>query len=88
MAALAVLASSQWISTRPAPDNSSATGVSARAAAIPRRLGYRLDRIEAHEREAPGERGRRMIWVWDRGEAPAAGWSTGPAGRSARSGAG
>ena len=58
------------------------------SAAIPRKLGYRLDRVEAHEREAPGERGRRMIWVWDRGEAPAAGWSTGPAGRAARSGAG
>ena len=58
------------------------------SAAIPRKLGYRLDRIEVHEREAPGERGRRMIWVWDRGEAPGAGWSTGPAGRSARSGAG
>ena len=35
------------------------------SAAIPRKLGYRLDRVEAHEREAPGERGRRMIWVWD-----------------------
>src|SRR5215468_765458 len=31
------------------------------SAAIPRRLGYRLDRVEAHEPEAPGERGRRMI---------------------------
>jgi RimJ/RimL family protein N-acetyltransferase len=58
------------------------------SAAIPRKLGYRLDRVEAHEREAPGERGRRMIWVWDRGESPAAGWSAGPAGRAARSGAG
>ena len=36
------------------------------SAAIPRKIGYRLDRIEAHEPEAPGERGRRMIWVWDR----------------------
>jgi RimJ/RimL family protein N-acetyltransferase len=36
------------------------------SAAVPRKLGYRLDRIEAHEPEAPGERGRRMIWVWDR----------------------
>jgi RimJ/RimL family protein N-acetyltransferase len=35
------------------------------SAAIPRKLGYRLDRIEAHEPEAPGERGRRLIWVWD-----------------------
>jgi RimJ/RimL family protein N-acetyltransferase len=59
------------------------------SAAIPRKLGYRLDRTEAHEREAPGERGRRMIWVWDRaGEARAADWSTGPASRTARSGTG
>jgi len=59
------------------------------SAAIPRKLGYRLDRVEAHEREAPGERGRRMIWVWDRpGAAPGAGWSTGPNGRAARTGAG
>ncbi len=36
------------------------------SAAIPRKLGYRLDRMEAHEPEAPGERGRRMIWVWER----------------------
>jgi RimJ/RimL family protein N-acetyltransferase len=56
------------------------------SAAIPRKLGYRLDRIEAHEREAPGERGRRMIWVWDRaGGAPGAEW---PTGRAARSGTG
>jgi RimJ/RimL family protein N-acetyltransferase len=56
------------------------------SAAIPRKLGYRLDRIETHEREAPGERGRRMIWVWDRaGGAPGATW---PTGRAARSGTG
>jgi RimJ/RimL family protein N-acetyltransferase len=36
------------------------------SAAIPRKLGYRLDRIDDHEPEAPGERGRRMIWVMDR----------------------
>jgi RimJ/RimL family protein N-acetyltransferase len=35
------------------------------SAAIPRKLGYRLDRVEPHVREAPGERGRRMIWVWE-----------------------
>lgn len=35
------------------------------SAAIPRKLGYRLDRVEAHEPEAPGEKGRRMIWVWE-----------------------
>jgi RimJ/RimL family protein N-acetyltransferase len=33
------------------------------SAAIPRRLGYRLDRIEDHEITAPAETGRRMIWV-------------------------
>jgi RimJ/RimL family protein N-acetyltransferase len=38
------------------------------SAAIPRRLGYRLDRIEPHEPEAPGEQGRRMIWLWDTGD--------------------
>jgi RimJ/RimL family protein N-acetyltransferase len=36
------------------------------SAAIPRKLGYRLDRTEPHEPEAPGERGRRLIWIWDR----------------------
>src|SRR5262249_60537312 len=35
------------------------------SAAIPRKLGYRLDRVVAHEPEAPGESGRRMIWVRD-----------------------
>jgi hypothetical protein len=42
------------------------------SAAIPRKLGYRLDRIEPHEPEAPGEQGRRMVWVT---ESPV---STGP----------
>ena len=37
------------------------------SAGIPRKIGYRLDRIENHEPEAPGERGRRMIWVWEAG---------------------
>jgi RimJ/RimL family protein N-acetyltransferase len=36
------------------------------SAAIPRKLGYRLDRVDDHEPEAPGERGRRMIWVMER----------------------
>jgi RimJ/RimL family protein N-acetyltransferase len=59
------------------------------SAAVPRKLGYRLDRVEAHEREAPGERGRRMIWVWDPpGGAAGVEWSTGPGGRAARAGAG
>ena len=57
------------------------------SAAIPRKLGYRLDRVEAHEREAPGERGRRMIWVWDPPcGAAGAGWPTGPSSRAARAG--
>lgn len=33
------------------------------SAAIPRKLGYRLERIDTREPEAPGERGRRMIWL-------------------------
>jgi RimJ/RimL family protein N-acetyltransferase len=33
------------------------------SAAIPRKLGYRLDRIDRHQPEAPGELGRRMVWV-------------------------
>jgi RimJ/RimL family protein N-acetyltransferase len=34
-----------------------------RSAAVPRKLGYRLDRIEPDEIQAPAERGRSMIWV-------------------------
>jgi RimJ/RimL family protein N-acetyltransferase len=57
------------------------------SAGVPRKLGYRLDRVEKHEREAPGERGRRMIWVWDPAEGPrAAGPSAGQP-RAARGGA-
>ncbi|WP_153533761.1 GNAT family N-acetyltransferase [Actinomadura macrotermitis] len=33
------------------------------SAAVPRRLGYRLDRVEEIGREAPAEIGRRMIWA-------------------------
>ncbi|MQA98461.1 MAG: GNAT family N-acetyltransferase [Streptosporangiales bacterium] len=33
--------------------------------AIPERLGFRLDRIEEHTPDAPGESGRRMIWIKD-----------------------
>jgi RimJ/RimL family protein N-acetyltransferase len=36
------------------------------SAAIPRKLGYRLDRIELRKPEAPGESGRLMIWVLER----------------------
>ncbi len=38
----------------------------AASAAIPRKLGYRLDRVEARQPEAPGESGRLMIWVRER----------------------
>jgi RimJ/RimL family protein N-acetyltransferase len=49
------------------------------SAGVPRKLGYRLDRVEKHEKEAPGEQGRRMIWVWDPAEGPRAGGEgTGP----------
>ena len=34
-----------------------------RSAAVPRRLGYRLDRIETDTISAPGDLGRSMIWV-------------------------
>lgn len=55
------------------------------SAGVPRKLGYRLDRLEKHDQEAPGERGRRMIWVWDAAGGPQA---AGPAdGRAARGGA-
>jgi RimJ/RimL family protein N-acetyltransferase len=36
----------------------------ARSAAVPRRLGFRLDRIEVDHVSAPGDLGRSMIWVW------------------------
>lgn len=35
----------------------------AASAAIARKLGYRLDRIAAGQREAPAESGRLMIWI-------------------------
>lgn len=38
----------------------------AASAAIPRRLGYRLDRIREMPRDAPAECGDRMIWVMTR----------------------
>lgn len=36
-----------------------------RSAAVPARLGYRLDRIVDTEAAAPGETGRNMIWIYD-----------------------
>ena len=33
------------------------------SAAIPRKLGYQLDRVEPQPPEAPGEQGHRMVWV-------------------------
>lgn len=40
------------------------------SAAIARKLGYRLDRIEERRPEAPGESGRLMIWVRERDPEP------------------
>jgi RimJ/RimL family protein N-acetyltransferase len=40
------------------------------SAAIPRKLGYRLDRVEQRRPEAPGESGRLMIWVRDHAGPP------------------
>ena len=40
------------------------------SAAVARRLGYRLDRIEERHPEAPGESGRLMIWVRERPSSP------------------
>ena len=36
-----------------------------RSAAVPARLGYRLDRIEPDEVRTPAESGHSMIWVCD-----------------------
>lgn len=36
------------------------------SAAVPQRLGYRLDRIEPDEVRAPAETGRSMVWVKER----------------------
>jgi RimJ/RimL family protein N-acetyltransferase len=36
----------------------------AASAAVPRRLGYRLDRTIDHEPEAEAETGRRMVWLY------------------------
>jgi len=41
------------------------------SAAVARKLGYRLDRIEERRPEAPGETGRLMVWTL--GRQPAAG---------------
>ena len=35
-----------------------------RSRRVPERLGYRLDRVEDDEVEAPGEVGRSMIWLY------------------------
>jgi RimJ/RimL family protein N-acetyltransferase len=52
------------------------------SAAVPARLGYRLDRVESDESLAPPHSGRSMIWIADR----PAGLRTasGPSGRAAR----
>ena len=38
-----------------------------RSAAIPERLGFRLDRVEPDEIAAPNELGLSMVWVYDGG---------------------
>lgn len=35
------------------------------SAAVPRSLGYRLDRVEDDERHSPGDSGRSMVWLAD-----------------------
>ena len=51
-----------------------------RSAAIPKSLGYRLDRVEEDGVNAPGESGRGMVWVFER-PAPPAREGSGTAGR-------
>jgi RimJ/RimL family protein N-acetyltransferase len=41
----------------------------AASAAVARKLGFRLDRLETRQPETPGETGRLMIWVRDRASA-------------------
>jgi len=40
------------------------------SAAIPRRLGYRLDRVDERPPDAPSESGRLQIWVMERAAGP------------------
>lgn len=35
-----------------------------RSAAVPRRLGYRIDRLVEHALDAPGQTGRSLCWVY------------------------
>jgi len=37
----------------------------AASAGVPRRIGYRLDRVEDHSIDSPAQTGRFMIWVMD-----------------------
>lgn len=41
-----------------------------RSAAVARRLGYRLDRVELRPVRAPAESGRAMVWIKDSGGVP------------------
>ena len=43
------------------------------SAAVARRLGFRLDRVEDDAVRAPAETGRAMIWALERDQPPAAG---------------
>lgn len=40
-----------------------------RSAAIPQRLGYRLDRVDHRSPQAPAKIGRQQIWIADQGSA-------------------
>jgi len=56
-----------------------------RSAAVPARLGYRLDRVEDDEVSAPGEVGRSLIWVMERANRPdAVRTASAPGGRAIR----
>jgi RimJ/RimL family protein N-acetyltransferase len=52
------------------------------SAAVPARLGYRLDRTEDGEPEAPATSGRSMIWIAERPRGVRT--ASGPGGRAAR----
>lgn len=54
-----------------------------RSAAIPKALGYRLDRVEEDGVHAPAESGRGMVWIY---EQPSPGWGDAAAGRPAAAG--
>jgi RimJ/RimL family protein N-acetyltransferase len=54
----------------------------ARSAAIPRRLGFDLLRVERRAPEAPGEQGRLMMWARDRGRTGSTGTASPESGKT------